>query len=356
MLRIPFATSLLWLSLSALTLTACGGSSSSTSGGGGGSGEPSGRSLAEPAFETDIATLNEAIVCNPFTQTGPIVLLVHGTFTHGEEHWGWTYEPLLLNEGHDVCLVTYPNRGLGDAQIAAEYVVNAIDQLAATGRKVSIIGHSQGGMPPRWAVRFWPSLRDKIDDMILLAAPNHGIVLAELTALTELGVPIPIPAVFYQFRASSNYMTAVNTGDETPGDIDYTNMYTVFDELVQPVLPEPSSALDWQQNNPKVANILLQDICPGRIAEHGSVMADAAVFELVLDALAHPGPANPERVSDDICGLLPRVPELVLSPTLITDLLEVLASEPAQGLPNLSLTTEEPPLKPYAQLALPEEE
>ena len=344
MLRGPFAA-VLWLSISAFTLTSCGGSSSSSSSGGSGS-----TAFSEPAYETELATLNEAIVCNPFTQTGPVVLLVHGTFTHGEEQWSWNYEPLLLERGYDVCIVTYPNRGFGDAQISAEYVVNAIDQIADTGRKVSIIGHSQGGMGPRWAVRWWPSVREHIEDMILLAAPNHGILLSELTALTELGAPIPIPAVFFQFRAGSDYMTVVNAGDETPGDIDYTNIYTQFDELVQPVLPEPTAALDWQQNNPKVANILIQDVCPGRFVEHATIgLTDRATFELVLDALAHPGPASPERAGGEICGLLPFLPEPALSPSLLTDFFDVFASEGAQGFPDLSLATEEPPLKPYAK-------
>ena len=53
-------------------------------------------------------------------------------------------------------------------------------------------------------------------------------------------------------------MQALNSEDETPGEIDYSNIYTQFDELVQPVSPVPTAALDWQQGNPKVANILIQ--------------------------------------------------------------------------------------------------
>ncbi|MBM7422389.1 esterase/lipase family protein [Spongiibacter marinus] len=321
-------------------LTACGGSSS-------GSGS-SGERFSEPTFETEMSVLNEGLVCNPFTESGPVVLLVHGTFTHGEEQWTWNYEPLLLGEGYDVCIVTYPNRGLSDAQIAAEYVVNAIDQIADSGRKVSIVGHSQGGMGPRWAVRWWPSLRDKIEDMILLATPNHGLEFAQLTALG-----LPMPAVFFQFGQESNYMQALNSDDETPGDIDYTNIYTQFDELVQPVSPVPTAALDWQQDNPRVANILIQDVCPGRIVEHATIgLTDRATYELVLDALANGGPASPERAGGEICGLLPFLPEPALSPSLLTDFIDVFTSEGGQGFPDLSLVTEEPPLKPYAQSAV----
>jgi len=35
----------------------------------------------------------------------------------GFEQYDWTYLPLLANAGFDVCIVTYPYRGLGDMQI-----------------------------------------------------------------------------------------------------------------------------------------------------------------------------------------------------------------------------------------------
>lgn len=322
-------------------LTACGGSSSGSSSGGSGG-------LSEPGFETDVASLDAALVCNPFSASGPVVLLVHGTFTHGEEQWSWNYEPLLLERGFDVCIVTYPNRGLGDAQISAEYIVYAIDKIADSGRKVSIVGHSQGGLGPRWAVRWWPSLRDKIEDMVLLASPNHGLDFAQYS-----GGGQPSPAVFFQFDANSNYIAALNSEDETPGNIDYTNIYTQYDEVVQPVEPVPTAALDWQQGNPRVANILIQDVCANRFVEHASIgLTDRASFELVLDALAGPGPANPQRAGEEICGLQPFLPEPVVSPSLLTDFVDVFASQGAQGFPDPSLTTEEPPLKPYAQGAV----
>ena len=41
--------------------------------------------------------------------------------------------------------MTYPDRGLGDSQISAEYVVHALRRIRAeSGRKVAVIGHSQG--------------------------------------------------------------------------------------------------------------------------------------------------------------------------------------------------------------------
>jgi triacylglycerol lipase len=44
---------------------------------------------------------------------------------------------------------------LGNAQVSVEYVVWAIRHVAqVSGRKVSIIGHSQGAFLPSYALRF----------------------------------------------------------------------------------------------------------------------------------------------------------------------------------------------------------
>ena len=212
----------------------------------------------EPAFETDQATLDAALVCSEFTHADkPAVLLVHGTFTMGEEHFPWNYKPLLRELGFDVCTVTYPDRGLMDIQISAEYVVNALRQMAAaSGRKVAIIGHSQGATMPRWAIKWWGSARDAVDDFVLIAGPNHGTSSRDNPMFDAIKSVTGLPAAIHQMTQGSNFITRLNEDDETPGEIEYTNIYTQFDELVQPVAPIPTAALDWQQGNPLVANIL----------------------------------------------------------------------------------------------------
>src|SRR5882672_3920455 len=113
----------------------------------GGSGTPSATGAKadfpdEPALETDQARLDAALHCTPFQHADkPPVLLVHGTFTAGFEQYAWTYLPLLADRGFDVCIVTYPDRGLGDQQVSAEYVVNALRRMRAqSGRKVAVVG------------------------------------------------------------------------------------------------------------------------------------------------------------------------------------------------------------------------
>lgn len=315
----------------------------------------------EPAFETPQARLDEALVCTPFEHPDkPPVLLVHGTITAGYEQFEWTYLPLLVARGFDVCFVTYPDRGFNDMQISAEYVVNALRRMQTeSGRQVAMIGHSQGATMPRWALKWWPSARDAVADFVLLAGPNHGTTISDnnpLNLVPELELQgLGIPGALFQFKTDSQFVAALNAGDETPGDIDYTSLYTVFDELVQPAQPVPTAALDFGQNNPRVTNLLLQDLCPGRFVDHFTIgLTDRLAFELVLDAISNPGPANVERAggASALCGLLPIIPDQIISPMAATAVVSILQQSAAAGLPDITLLNEEPPLKPYAQGAL----
>lgn len=331
-----------------LGLSACGDS---------GSGSVDGFA-AEPPLETPQARLDEALVCTPFENPDkPPILLVHGTITAGYEQFEWTYLPLLVERGFDVCFVTYPDRGFNDMQISAEYVVNALRRMHAdTGRKVAMIGHSQGATMPRWALKWWPSARDAVDDFVLLAGPNHGTTVSDnnpLNLVPELGLPgLGIPGALFQFKTDSQFIAALNAGDETPGNIDYTSLYTVFDELVQPAQPVATAALDVGQSNPRVTNLLLQDLCPGRFVDHFTIgLTDRLTFDLVLDAISNPGPANIERAggASGLCGLLPIIPDQIISPMAATAVISILQQSAAAGLPNIELLNEEPPLKAYAQ-------
>ena len=318
----------------------------------------------DPPYETDQATLDSKLLCTPFTHPDkPPVLLVHGTFTTGFEQYDWTYLPLLNQRGFDVCTVTYPDRGLGDMQISAEYVANAIRRIhERSGRKVAVIGHSQGVAVPRWAIKWWPSARAAVDDFVLQAGPNQGTVIADPPALlARLGIPLPsssafprpLPQAFHQFPPDSQFMQATNAGDQTPGDISYTALYTLFDELIQPAipLPVPAGAIDYELGNPNVTNLLLQDLCPLKLTDHVTIgTVDRLSFELTLDAISNPGPLNIERAGGAaLCGLLPIVPELILPSNAVTQMLGILAQEFANGAPALHLATTEPPLKSYVR-------
>lgn len=335
-------------SLLVLLLAACGATSEDTTL----SLDPGLKTEAgEPSLETSPELLAKALHCTDYTHPDkPPVLLVHGTFTAGFEQYEWSYIPLLVERGFDVCTITYPDRGFGDMQISAEYVVYALRRMHAdSGRKVAMIGHSQGASMPRWALKFWPSARNAVSDFVLQAGPAHGT--SNAPAFPVLPMTTGQPEAIYQFAPDSQFSTVVNQGDETPGDIDYSNLYTQFDELVQPVTPTPTAALDWQANNPKVTNLLLQDLCLGRFVDHVTIgLTDRLAFELTMDAISNPGPANIERAGGAaLCGLAAIVPDQISSPTAATALASILQQETGNGAPALHLAAQEPPLKPYAR-------
>jgi len=320
---------------------------------------------ADPVFQTSQTELDESLTCTPFENPDkPPVLLVHGTVTTGTEQYTTFYTPLLVAAGFDVCAVTYPDRGLIDQQISAEFVVNALRQMRMqSGRRVAMIGHSQGASMPRWALRFYPSAREAVQEFVLIAGPNHGTTIslpAELagTLFAVLGLDaLPIglvPEGLYQFGPGSNFVAAVNTLDETPGDIDYTNIYTLTDELVQPATPVPTAALDFEQNNPRVSNMLLQDFCPLNIADHLTIgTTDALTFMLALDAISNPGPADFERAGGaQLCNMLPIDLAALAMPENVTGFLDILADSLSTGAPDPHLSASEPPLRPFAQEAL----
>ena len=229
---------------------------------------------------------------------------------------------------------------------------------AVTGRKVAMIGHSQGGSMPRWALKWWPSARNATRSYIMLAGANHGIITGSLVS-SLAGIPglslLPVglfPASFYQFAIGSHFVEALNNGDETPGDIVYTSIYSGFyDELIQPVAPVPTAAVDWNQESPKVANILLQDTCPGRFVDHATIgLTDAMTFQLVLDALTHDGPADVTRSGGSaLCGLASIIPSQIIAPQAVSGIIALLKQESLASIPNPHLTTQEPPLMPYTQ-------
>jgi triacylglycerol lipase len=243
------------------------------------------------SYSVPLARLDAAYDCRDGDPSGDgraqPVLLVHGTGVTRAQNWGWGYWPGLAAAGFEVCWVTLPATGLRDIQVAAEYVARAAEAVAASsGEQVDIIGHSQGGLVARWAVKYFAAGRT-VDDLVGLAAPNHGTLTADRAADRDRCF-----ASCQQMRPGSNFLTALNHPDETPADISYTNIFTVRDEFI---IPASSSELIG------AANHAVQDICPGRPVEHLLLAGDAVTWELTVDALTHPGGADPDRISPFAC-------------------------------------------------------
>jgi triacylglycerol esterase/lipase EstA (alpha/beta hydrolase family) len=188
---------------------------------------------------------------------------------------------------------------MGDIQLSAQYVVAAIRTMhAAAHRRISIIGYSQGGMVPRWALKFWPDTRAMVEDMIGIDASNHGTL--DTVALCLAGCA---PALWQQ-QFNSHFLAVLNAGQETYSGISYTQVYSADDEVVVPNLgPAASSAL--HTGSGAIANVSVQSICPLHVADHllmGTV--DPVGYAVVSDALSHAGPAEAARIPPKVCAEL----------------------------------------------------
>src|SRR3954454_18669198 len=221
--------------------------------------------------------------CRPSAQHPAPVVLVHGTFEGAADNWA-TVSPQLAAAGYCVFALEYGERGTGDIAASAGELDRFVDAvLGATGaRKVSLVGHSQGGMMPRYYVKFLGGAT-KVDDLVGLAPSNHGTSNpgAFVTGAT-------VCEACAQQMAGSPFLAQLNAGDETPGGVSYTVIETRYDEVV---VPYTSAFLAGGANT---ANILLQDACAAEVIDHHEIPNSAIALRWTMQALARPGPADPQ--------------------------------------------------------------
>lgn len=225
----------------------------------------------------------------------PVLLLGGTTITTAE--FSWNYVRALSAAGIPFCTSDEPgtlDQNLDDIQLRGEYVVYALREMARrSGRKVAVFGHSQGGMVARWALRFWPDTRKLVSDVVGAAPSNHGTV--DAVGLCAVGCAAGI----WQQREGSAFYAALNSRQETFAGIDYTAIGSRNDEVV---VPHTQTQLSGPGN---VTNVDVQDLCPADPSEHLLTgTSDPVAYALFRDAIDHPGPADPSRISRGVCDLL----------------------------------------------------
>jgi len=234
--------------------------------------------------------------CQPSAAHPRPVVLVHGTFADRSNSWQ-AISPLLHNRGYCVFALNYGSHegsgalgiyGVGDiAQSAAELDAFVDQVLAASGAaEVDLVGHSQGGMMPRYYLKYLGGAAE-VNALIGLSPSNHGTTL---DGLFTLGSFFPganslfgtCPACEQQ-EAGSTFLTQLNAGGETVPGVAYTVIQTRFDQVVTPY----TSAF---LSGPNVKNILLQNQCALDLGDHLSMPYDHIAAADVLTALdpAHP--------------------------------------------------------------------
>jgi len=247
------------------------------------------------------------------------VILVHGTFANMDDNWQ-AASPLLANHGYCVYAFNYggtsansPIQGIGDIATSAGQLASFVNTvLAATGAaKVDLVGHSQGGMMPRYYINFLGGA-GKVNDFVAFAPSNHGTTLDNLTNLANLlgvageinGALGSVCVACVEQEQGSAFLANLNATPTVSG-VRYTVIESVDDEVVTPYT---SAFLPAAAN---VTNITVQKQCVLDGSDHLEIAADPIALADMLNALDPAAPVHvPCLVVLPVTGPTGRVPSL----------------------------------------------
>ncbi|MFF9818813.1 esterase/lipase family protein [Streptomyces sp. NPDC014006] len=229
--------------------------------------------------------------CKPSAAHPRPVVLVHGTLGNSVDNW-LGLAPYLEHRGYCVFSLDYGQlpgvplfHGLGPIDRSAQQLKEYVDRvLTATGAaKADLVGHSQGGMMPRYYLKFLDGAA-RVNALVGIAPSNHGTTLSGLTQLLPYFpgaadlLNAATPALAQQV-VGSDLLTRLNAGGDTVPGVRYTVLATRYDEVVTPYRSQYLSG-------PDVKNVLLQDLCPLDLSEHVLVgLTDRITFHEVANAL-----------------------------------------------------------------------
>ena len=238
--------------------------------------------------------------CKPSADHPYPVILGPGTFESMAKNWAMM-SPYLKDLGYCVYALNY---GTTNGVDATGPIVGSAGELApfvdgvleATGaRKVNIVGHSQGGMMPRYYMGFLGGAK-KVNHLVGIAPSNHGTQTLIVPPPEAVGPAVggACQACLDQ-QSGSAFLTELNSIGDTVRGPSYTVISTRYDEVVTPYESQ-FLAGDASQ----VTNITVQDKCPLDMIEHDQAPNDPVVQQWVANALAQKT-APAERAFQPAC-------------------------------------------------------
>ncbi|QRP45124.1 triacylglycerol lipase [Amycolatopsis sp. FDAARGOS 1241] len=244
--------------------------------------------------------------CKPTVDHPYPVLLSNGTTANAYENWA-NLSQVLADEGYCVFAGNFggsPGSFLQTvgpvAGTAAQLAQFGDEVLAATGAaKLDIVGHSQGGMNPRYWIKYLGGAA-KIDKLIGLSPSNHGTSLYGLLSTVQAIPPARdlvgvACAACNEQSTGSAFLADLNAGGDTVPGIAYTVIQTKFDDVVTPYTNA------FLKSAPNVENIVLQDICAQDFTDHLGIPYDPIAQREVLNAL------DPAHARTPKCVFVPPV-------------------------------------------------
>ena len=240
--------------------------------------------------------------CKPSAAHPRPVVLVHGLMGNRSTNWP-TYGPLLANEGYCVFALTYGVPagyppvfgGLNDMRHSARQLRTFVDEvLAATGaEEVDIVGHSEGTLMPNWYVKYLGGA-EKVRRYVSIAPVWRGTQAASPATIAarvsgaDPGAVAPVCVSCGQFSPDSQFMRQIRKGGIADPGVEYTNIVTMYDELV---IPYTSGIVKGMRNH------VIQHTCATNLSEHFQIVSDRQTSVLVLNAL---DPANRRTVPCEV--------------------------------------------------------
>jgi triacylglycerol esterase/lipase EstA (alpha/beta hydrolase family) len=222
------------------------------------------------------------------------VILVHGTLAN--ENFSWqALSPMLANAGYCVYAFNYGADastaghfyGLADiAQSAQQLAAFTTRVLTATGAaQVDLVGHSQGGMMPRYYIQFLSGAA-KVHMLVGLAPSNQGTTVDGMGTLAALFGSFGLPVLSLagcvsctQQLVGSPFLQHLNAGGGISAGVRYSVVESRYDEVVTPYTNAFLPAA------PNVQNIVLQDQCSTDFTEHLGILYDPIALQDVMDVL-----------------------------------------------------------------------
>lgn len=168
------------------------------------------------------------------------VVLVHGIL--GQDFVYWNLIKRYLHSDryhfHDLRL---PFFGFSDLRKAAARLAQEIDAIAkaaprdTSDGRVDLIAHSAGGLAARYYIKSLGG-DGTVHSLVTLGTPHHGTYTSAL---------FPLATVARQTLPGSEFLRELNDGDETPGHVHYTSIYSLTDGVV---IPASSARLKGARN------------------------------------------------------------------------------------------------------------
>jgi len=158
------------------------------------------------------------------------VVFVHGYFDKSSDLVGKSFfediKDYLEDEGwdsEDLFVIQYSNVigcNIDNAGELEDFIIDTV--MTETGSdEVDIVAHSMGGLSSRYYIQNMDG-HANVGSIVTLGTPHDGTPLAYLAPGSGGD----------QMVASSDFLSDLNSGDITPGDVDYTSIYTYADEMV----------------------------------------------------------------------------------------------------------------------------